>query len=75
MLRVIPLSALPTADLLVDAVYEGGIAGNTGDDPLSKLLRCGNQSRVLRLSLCCGRCRIGYCRPSTGITILALVPT
>ncbi|MFM7583210.1 MAG: restriction endonuclease [Caldilinea sp.] len=49
MPRVIPLSALPTADLLVDAVYEGGIAGNTGDDPLSKLLRCGNQGGFRRV--------------------------
>ncbi|MFM7175110.1 MAG: restriction endonuclease, partial [Caldilinea sp.] len=49
MPRVIPLSALPTADLLVDVVYEGGIAGNTGDDPLSKLLRCGNQGGFRRV--------------------------
>jgi hypothetical protein len=35
--------ALPTADLIVDAVYEGGTKGNTSDDPISRLLRGGNQ--------------------------------
>lgn len=43
MTRIIPFTDLQYADLLVDAIYEGGSAGNTGDDPISKLLRCGNQ--------------------------------
>ncbi|MEO8538122.1 MAG: hypothetical protein ABI577_00160 [bacterium] len=34
---------LPDADLIVDAVYKGGVAGNAGDDPLARLLPCGNQ--------------------------------
>jgi hypothetical protein len=34
---------LGAADLVVDATYRGGKRGNTGDDPISKLLRCGNQ--------------------------------
>jgi hypothetical protein len=34
---------LATADLVVDAVYEGGRAGNVGDDPLARLLPVGNQ--------------------------------
>jgi len=34
---------LSKADLYVDAVYEGGNAGHIGDDPISKLLGCGNQ--------------------------------
>lgn len=34
---------LAHADLVVDRVYRGGSAGNTGDDPLSKLLPVGNQ--------------------------------
>lgn len=34
---------LPSADLIVDAVYEGGVAGNVSDDPLGRLLPCGNQ--------------------------------
>jgi hypothetical protein len=34
---------LGSADLVVDAVYEGGAAGNVGDDPLGRLLPCGNQ--------------------------------
>ena len=33
---------LPEADLIVDAVYRGGDAGHYGDDPLDKLLHCGN---------------------------------
>lgn len=28
------------ADLIVDAAYRGGIAGDAGDDPISKLLKC-----------------------------------
>lgn len=31
------------ADLVLDRVYRGGTAGNTGDDPLSRLLPVGNQ--------------------------------
>jgi AspBHI-like restriction endonuclease/restriction endonuclease len=27
----------------VDAIYEGGRKGNTSDDPITRLLRCGNQ--------------------------------
>lgn len=34
---------LPEADLVVDAVYLGGTSKTIGDDPLSKLMRCGNQ--------------------------------
>jgi hypothetical protein len=34
---------LETADLVVDAIYEGGKSGNAGDDPLTKLLAVGNQ--------------------------------
>ena len=34
---------LPAADLIVDAVYEGGTSGTAADDPLSRLLPCGNQ--------------------------------
>ena len=30
MAKVFPFSALPTADLVIDAVYEGGTKGNTG---------------------------------------------
>lgn len=40
----IPFSQLSNADLVIDAIYEGGSAGNTADDPISKLLPgCGNQ--------------------------------
>lgn len=31
-----------TSDLVVDCVYEGGSAGNRGDDPISKILSVGN---------------------------------
>jgi hypothetical protein len=41
--REISFSDLSTADLIVDAVYKGGLANNAGDDPIAKLLPCGNQ--------------------------------
>lgn len=41
--KTIAFAQLPTADLIVDAVYEGGSNGNTSDDPLGHLLPCGNQ--------------------------------
>lgn len=44
MVRIVPNQELRTTDLIVDAVYEGGAAGNAGDDPISKLLTgSGNQ--------------------------------
>lgn len=40
----VSFSKITSADLVVDAIYEGGSAGNTSDDPISKLLPgCGNQ--------------------------------
>jgi len=36
-------SDLGSADLVVDAVYEGGNKGNAGDDPISRLAGVGNQ--------------------------------
>ena len=39
----ISFDVLPGADLIVDATYEGGRAGNVSDDPLGRLLPCGNQ--------------------------------
>jgi hypothetical protein len=42
--RVFSFESLSTADLVIDAVYEGGTKGNTGDDPLGKLIPgAGNQ--------------------------------
>lgn len=44
MSKVFPFSSLRTADLVIDAVYEGGTKGNTADDVLGKLiLGAGNQ--------------------------------
>lgn len=44
MSRIIPFEQLPTADLIVDATYEGGQAPNSGSDPIAKLLPgAGNQ--------------------------------
>ena len=44
MSKVFPFSSLPTADLVIDAVYEGGTKGNTADDVLGKLIPgAGNQ--------------------------------
>src|SRR5215469_12355970 len=41
--REISFSDLSTTDLIVDAVYKGELANNAGDDPIAKLLPCGNQ--------------------------------
>jgi hypothetical protein len=43
MAATIPFSDLHHADLVVEAVYEGGAAGHAGDDALGRLLPCGNQ--------------------------------
>ena len=40
--RRIPFPDLAGADLVVDAVYEAGAAGNWSDDPISKLLPVGH---------------------------------
>jgi len=40
--RIIPFDQLPTSDLHVDAIYEGGRRGNMGDDPLPRLMRVDN---------------------------------
>jgi hypothetical protein len=40
--RIVPFSELGTADLHIDAVYEGGRVGNAGDDPFPRLLRVSN---------------------------------
>ena len=43
-MRVIPNELLPSSDLIIDAVYEGGAVGNAADDPISKILQgVGNQ--------------------------------
>jgi hypothetical protein len=38
----VPFSDLSSSDLIVDQYYQGGFRGNAGDDPISKLLPCGN---------------------------------
>jgi AspBHI-like restriction endonuclease len=42
-MKAIPLESLSGADLIVDAVYQGGRKGNAGDDPLPKLMRVDSQ--------------------------------
>ncbi len=44
--KVFRFSERDQADLVVDAVYEGGVSGHIGDDPISKLRRCGNQGGI-----------------------------
>jgi hypothetical protein len=39
----VPFDQLNTADLFIDAIYQGGKKGNVTDDPISKLMGCGNQ--------------------------------
>ena len=41
-MKIVPFADPPTADLIVDAVYEGGSIGNTSDDALSKVLGVGD---------------------------------
>jgi hypothetical protein len=41
--RIYQFKDLQNVDLIVDALYEGGTYGNAGDDPISKLVGCGNQ--------------------------------
>jgi len=43
-MKIVPYGELSSTDLVVDAVYEGGSAGNAADDPIGKLLPgIGNQ--------------------------------
>lgn len=42
-MKEISTGALSAADLIVDAVYQGGRKGNAGDDPLPKLMRVDSQ--------------------------------
>jgi len=41
--KIYSFTSLNNADLVIDATYEGGNAGNAGDDPISKLLGTSNQ--------------------------------
>ena len=41
--KLFNFNQLDTADLVIDAIYEGGKSGNTSDDPITKLMSCGNQ--------------------------------
>ncbi|MDU0205815.1 restriction endonuclease [Paenibacillus sp. MAH-36] len=41
--RSVSFSDLSISDLIIDATYEGGVKGNAGDDPISKLIGCENQ--------------------------------
>ncbi len=43
MAKSYPFDELATADLQVEAIYEGGCAGTLADDPLGKLIPVGNQ--------------------------------
>jgi hypothetical protein len=38
---VFSFGSLASAPLVVDAVYESGITGNAGDDPINQLLKVG----------------------------------
>lgn len=41
--RLYAFDKLASADLVIDAEYEGGVAGTAADDPLQRLLPVGNQ--------------------------------
>ena len=38
----IPFAEIRTSDLIVDAIYKGGIAGNLADEVVGKILSVGN---------------------------------
>src|ERR671912_17089 len=54
MNRIIPFPELSKSELIIDAIYEGGVNGNAGDDPLNKLMYCGNQA---------GFRKVGFSKP------------
>ena len=41
-MREIPFDQIQSSDLYVDALYQSGRAGNSGDDPISRMLPVGN---------------------------------
>jgi hypothetical protein len=41
--QVVPFEQLSHADLHIETIYKGGVVGNAGDDPLSKLMGVNNQ--------------------------------
>lgn len=43
MTQDVPFHELEGADLQIDQIYKGGMAGNAGDDPIGQLLKVGNQ--------------------------------
>jgi hypothetical protein len=52
MAKFFPFSELPTTDLVIDAIYEGGTRGNVADDPLGKLIPgAGNQGGFRQVGL------------------------
>lgn len=46
MTNLVSYDDLSSADLIVDAVYEGGRRGNASDDPIAKLLPVGNSGGI-----------------------------
>ena len=46
--KIISFGELASADLIVDAIYQGGTRGNAGDDPLPALLRLALQGGFRR---------------------------
>jgi len=49
MPTIIPFNSLSQSELIIDSIYEGGSSGNVGDDPLSRLMHCGNQGGFRRV--------------------------
>jgi hypothetical protein len=41
--KAVPFTELHSADLLIDAIYQGGRKGNASDDPFPRLLNVSNQ--------------------------------
>src|SRR5579862_6773435 len=53
--------SLKTADLVVDAVYNGGVLGHSGDDPIHQLLRVGIGGGFRYLGSQTARGRVHFC--------------
>lgn len=57
-MKVVSYDSLTSADLHVDAIYQGGRSGNAADDPLPKLLRVDSQGGFRRRGKAAGRLQL-----------------
>lgn len=53
MQKIFNFNELEDSDLIVDAIYKGGTAGNISDDPIHKIIGCGNSGGIRILGSSC----------------------